>query len=281
MRDSMRELLRRAKRGLKEGASWVWQRRLRVATVLLVLALVAPRPVKSQFLDPCCAILSAGLATISSTLSSVIGGGLNSILSVDQTIQNFEQSVVWPQQLVAQAQALVGSLQGVFNQIESVMNVPVNSATLPTSQQLEQILLSRDTGQISNTGANFTAVYGQLPTSTQASPQSRNLMDMADAVAQDAMKRAIEIDNLADLELQAADQINQSIQTAAPGSAPIIEAQADAWLVRANAYTQAATADLMRVRAAALADRSADMKLGATNTTSFQEKLQKMLQPKQ
>jgi hypothetical protein len=281
MRDSMRELLRRAKRGLKEGASWVWQRRLRVATVLLVLALVAPRPVKSQFLDPCCAILSAGLATISSTLSSVIGGGLNSILSVDQTIQNFEQNVVWPQQLIAQAQALVGSLQGVFNQIESVMNVPVNSATLPTSQQLEQNPLSRDTGQISNTGANFTAVYGQLPTSTQASPQSRNLMDMADAVAQDAMKRAIEIDNLADLELQAADQINQSIQTAAPGSAPIIEAQADAWLVRANAYTQAATADLMRVRAAALADRSADMKLGATNTTSFQEKLQKMLQPKQ
>lgn len=277
----MRELLIKAKQRLKEGAGWVWERRLRVATLILVLALIAPRPVKSQFLDPCCAILSAGLATISSTLSSVIGGGLSSILSVDQTIQNFEQSVVWPQQLIAQAQALVGSLQGVFRQIESVMNNPVNSATLPSSQQLEQILLSRDAGQIPNTGANFTAVYGPLPTTTQASPQSRNLMDMADAVAQDAMKRAIEIDNLADLELQAADQINQSIQTAAPGSAPIIEAQADAWLVRANAYTQAATADLMRVRAAALADRGADMKLGATNTTSFQQKLQNMLQPKQ
>jgi hypothetical protein len=37
----------------------------------------------------------------------------------------------------------------------------------------------------------------------------------------------------------------------------------------------------MRVRAATLADRSADMKLGATNTTSFQQKLQNMLQPKQ
>jgi len=277
----MREHLIKAKQRLKEGAGWVWERRLRVATLILVLALIAPRPVKSQFLDPCCAILSAGLATISSTLSGVIGGGLNSILSVDQTIQNFEQSVVWPQQLIAQAQALVGSLQGVFRQIESVMNNPVNSATLPSSQQLEQILLSRDAGQIPSTGANFTAVYGQLPTTTQASPQARNLMDMADTVAQDAMKRAIEIDNLADLELQAADQINQSIQTAAPGSAPIIEAQADAWLVRANAYTQAATADLMRVRAAALADRGADMKLGATNTTSFQQKLQNMLQPKQ
>ncbi len=277
----MRELLKRTKQGVKGGARWLWERRLRMAALILVLALVVPRPVRSQFLDPCCAILASGLATISSTLSSVIGGGLNSILSVDQTIQSFEQTVVWPQQLIAQAQALVGTLQGVFTQIESVISVPVNSATLPTSQQLEQNLLSRDAGQIQSTGANYTAVYGQLPTTTQASPQARNLMDMADAVAQDAMKRAIEIDNLADLELQAADQINQNIQGAAPGSAPILEAQADAWLVRANAYTQAATADLMRVRAAALADASADLKLGATNTAGFQQKLQNMLQPKQ
>src|SRR5438094_2504444 len=121
----MRVLLQKAKLGMKRGAGCAWERRLRLAALILVLALVMPRPVKSQFLDPCCAILEAGLATISSTLSSVIGGGLNSILSVDQTIQNFEQSVVWPQQLIAQAQALVGSLQGVFRQIESVMNNPV------------------------------------------------------------------------------------------------------------------------------------------------------------
>ncbi len=277
----MRDLSGKAKQGLKAAGRWVWQRRLRVAVLALVFVLIAPRPAKSQFLDPCCAILEAGLSTIASTLSGVIGGGLDSILSVDKTIQTFEQSVVWPQQLISEAKALVGSLQGVFNQIESVMNVPVNSATLPTSQQLEQNLLSQDAGQIQNTSANYAAVYGQLPTTTQASPQSRNLMDMADAVAQDAMKRSIEIDNLADLELQAADQINQSIQTAAPGSAPIIEAQADAWLVRANAYTQAATADLMRVRAAALADRSADLKLGAANTAGFKQKIQNMLQPKQ
>jgi hypothetical protein len=277
----MRELSGRAKQRLKERARWVWQRRLRVAALAVVLALIAPRPARSQFLDPCCAILSAGLSTISSTLSSIIGGGLNSILSVDNTIQNFEQSVVWPQQLIAQAQALVGLLQGVFAQIKSVMNTPVNSASLPLSQQLEKNLLSRDASEIQNTTPNYTAVYGQLPTTAQASPQARNLMDMADAVAQDAMKRSIEIDNLADLELQAADQINRSIQTAAPGSAPIIEAQADAWLVRANAYTQAATADLMRVRAETLADRSADLKLGATNTASFKQKIQNMLQPKQ
>jgi hypothetical protein len=274
-------LMKQAMQAAKTGTLWLWAHRVRLAALALLLSLFKPQPVTSQFIDPCCAMLAAGLSTIASTLSGVIGGGLNSILSVDQAISNFQQSVVWPQQLIAQAQALVGTLQGMFTQIESVMKVPVASATLPTSQQLEQILLSRNAQQIPSTGASYTAVYGQLPTSTQASPQTLNLIDMADAVAQDAMKRAIEIDNLADLELQAADQINQSIQTAAPGSAPIIEAQADAWLIRANAYTQAATADLMRVRAATLADHGADLKTGATNTTSFGQQVQKLLQPRQ
>jgi len=79
------------------------------------------------------------------------------------------------------------------------------------------------------------------------------------------------------LELQAADQLNQSIQTAAPGSAPIIEAQADAWLVRANAYTQSATADLMRVRAISLANVGADVKMGATNTATLNQQIQNLL----
>ncbi len=106
----------------------------------------------------------------------------------------------------------------------------------------------------------------------------RDIVDITDAVAQDAMKRAIEIDALSDLELQAASQINQNIQNAAPGSAPIIEAQADAWLVRANAYTQAATADLMRLRAIDLANSSADIKMGATNTTNLRQQLMNLLQ---
>ncbi len=277
----MKEAIKRVKAGLKSAIGWARDHRLRTAVMVLAFLLVLPRPVKSQFLDPCCVILAAGLSTISSTLSSVIGGGLTSVLSVDRAISNFEQGVVWPQQLIAQAQALVAKLRGVSTQIQSVMSLPVASATLPASQQLEQNLLSANAGQIPNTGSAYTAVYGQLPAVTQASPQSRNLMDMTDAIAQDAMKRAIEIDNLANMEIQAANQIDQSIQTAAPGTAPILEAEADAWLVRANAYTQAATADLMRVQAAALADRGTDLKLGASNAQGLDQRFQNMLQPKQ
>ena len=280
MRRTLRRLGRSVKQSASRGLNWAWKYKFRVAVLALVFTLVAPRPAKSQFLDPCCAILEAGLSTIASTLSGVIGGGLNSILSVDQTIRNFEQTVVWPQQLIAEAKALVGELQGVFTEIRSVTSIPVASATLPTTQQLETNLLSANANQVAGTSQDYTAVYGPVPNQTSAPPVIRNEIDMSDAVAEDAMKRAIEIDNLANLELQAAGQINQSIQTAAPGSAPIIEAQADAWLVRANAYTQAALADLMRVRAVDLANAGADLKLGATNAVGLQQKIQQMLNPR-
>jgi len=269
--------MKRITEGLKRASVWTWQHKLRTVVLLVVLVLAAPKPVRSQFLDPCCAIMAAGLNTIGSTLSSVIGGGLNGILSIEQDISQFEQTVVWPQSLINQARSLVASMQGIFTQMESVMRLPVNSATLPTTQQFEQNLLSRDTNQIAQTGTQYVAVYGTVPDTTAASPQERNLVDMTDAAAQAAMKRAIEIDALADLELQAADQINQNIATAAPGSAPIIEAQADAWLVRANAYTQAATADLMRVRAIDLADASANVKTGASNSSAIQQQIYNIL----
>lgn len=273
----MKQILTKSLDKCKSGLRWAWGHKLRVAVLGMVIALVAPRPVKSQFLDPCCAILSFGLGTISGTLNRVIGGGLNNISSIDQGIQNFEQTTVWPQSLITQAQTLVGNIQGISTQIQSVIHTSVASATLPAPQQLEQNLLSADSTQISQTGAAYTAVYGSVPDATAAPSDVRNRIDMTDAAAQAAMKRAIEIDQLADLEIQAANQINQSIQSAAPGSAPIIEAQADAWLVRANAYTQAATADLMRVRAIDLANAGADVKTGATNTFNLGQQLMNIL----
>jgi hypothetical protein len=273
----MKNIWNRTKRSIRLALGWAWGHKARVAALVLVLALIVPRPVESQFFDPCCAILAAGLSTISSTLSSVIGGGLDSILSIEQTISNFEQTVVWPQNLISQAQALVGTLQSTYTQIQGVINTPVNSATLPATQQLEKNLLSADSGQIGQTGADYVGVYGSVPADNAAPSAVRNQVDMTDAAAQAAMKRAIEIDQLADLEIDAANQINQSVQTAAPGSAPIIEAQADAWLVRANAYTQAATADLMRVRAVALANNGEDIKSGSSNTAALGQQLMNLL----
>lgn len=262
---------------LKGSRSWAWSHRLRIIFLCTVLVLTAPWPARGQALSPCCVILAAGLSSIANSLKT-IASSLNAILGVDKGMLQFEQTVVWPNSAITQAQALVGSQQSLFTRIQTLLHIPVNSATQPNPQQLEAILLSRNPSQIGQTSTNYTALYGPVPTTTDASPQVRDLVDMTDAAAQDAMKRAIQIDALSDLEIQAATQINQSIQTAAPGSAPIIEAQADAWLVRANAYTQAATADLMRLRAIDLANSSADIKMGATNATNLRQQLMNLLQ---
>ncbi len=107
----------------------------------------------------------------------------------------------------------------------------------------------------------------------------RDLVDMTDAEAQAALKKAVELDALADVELAAADQINQQIQNAAPGSAPILEAQAAAWLVRANAYSQSAMAELMRVRSIDLANASAQLKFSASDMNTLRNNTGQALQP--
>jgi hypothetical protein len=255
---------------------WVRLHTMALAVLLLLAAILPPDHVQGQ-VSPCCVILSAGLGTINTTLGSVIGGGLSSINGVLTTIQQFEQQVVWPVQAIAQARGLVGAIQGIYTQIRNIFNIPISSATLANPRQLEAILLSRSPGQVGNTPGAYGAVYGVVPLPQNASPQMRDQVDMTDAVAQDALERAIVIDAIADQELQAADQINASIQSAAPGSAPIVEAQADAWLVRSHAYTQSALADLMRVRAIDLANSGATMKYGSSGAVGAHQDVNTIL----
>ena len=80
---------------------------------------------------------------------------------------------------------------------------------------------------------------------------------MNDAAAQAATERAIAIDAIADTEMQAADRINTELAQAAPGTAPMIEAEAAAWLVRANASTELVLGDVIRLRAVTLANSGA------------------------
>src|SRR6266699_943882 len=238
-------------------------RKLALVAVLIVV-LVIPQSSQSQIIpSPCCAILSAGLGSIASAITNVVGSALNAINATMTSIETFQRTVVWPQNLINQAKAVVGAVQGIFNQIRGLGQIRVASATLPNTQQLEQTLLSGNSGLINSVDSQYAAVYSAVPPPSDASPEVRDLIDMTDATAQAAMKRAIQIDAIADLEMQAADRIIQEVQNAAPGSAPILEAGAAAWLVRANAYTQTALTELMRLRAIDLATAGAEMKLDA------------------
>jgi len=280
MRDQFNRWRGKAKTGSMHVGRWIRRHTVLAAVALLLTVLISPKTVQGQLPSPCCAILAAGLGTINSTLGSVIGGGLQAINTVLSDISKFEQTVVWPKQAIAQALGLAGQIQGFYTQIRAIFQIPIATATLQNPRQLESILLSRSAGQIPNTTGGYAAVYGVVPTPQNAPPPVRDIIDMTDAVAQDAMERAIAIDAIADQELAAADQINTNVQSATPGSAPIIEAQADAWLVRAHAYTQSALADLMRVRAIDLANNGAHLKLGSAWAVTTQQNVSTTLQHK-
>jgi hypothetical protein len=247
---------------------------LKLILVVVLIGLLALVPIGAGAqlgLDPCCAIISAGLQSISGLLSSVVAKPLASIQQIEQQAANFEQQIVYPASAITNARNLAGQMQGQLRQMSDVFRLPVASATLPTPQQLEQVLLSRDPGNVAQITKNYSAVYGAVMAASDAPQPVRDVVDMTDAEAQAALKKAIEMDVLADIELAAADNINQQIQNAAPGSAPILEAQAAAWLVRANAYTQSAMAELMRVRSIELANAGADLKFSTSHTNKLRD----------
>ena len=247
--------------------------------VLLGLIVMIPLRARAQFgLDPCCAIISAGLNTISGLLKNVVAKPLSSIQQIQQDVANFEQQVVYPVNAINSARGLAVQLKGQLNQVSQMYRLPTGSATLPTPQQLEQLLLSHNPQAISQVGQNYSAVYGTVIAPTDAPESIRDLVDMSDAEAQAALKKAVELDALADVETAAADQINQQIENSAPGSAPILEAQASAWLVRANAYTQSATAELIRVRSIELANSAAELKLSSASTDALRNSTNQALQ---
>jgi hypothetical protein len=162
---------------------------------------------------------------------------------------------------------VAGTVQGFYNVIRGLVNLNVASATLANPRQLETVLLSRSAGNIGQVNNRFTTVYQAIPPPTDAPPAVRDLIDMTDATAQAAFKKAIAVDDAADQLMDASDQLAAELAVAAPGTAPMIEAQAAAMLVKAHALTQSATAELFRIRAIDMANTGASLKFNANHAS--------------
>jgi len=263
--------LRRAGSGLRSLASG-----LGVWILISLTLLVWPNPAHAQFgLD--LAVIEAGLQAVQKALVSSVGTPLQEIGQVEKDWTQFEQTVIYPQTAINQAKSMVVSLANPMQQMNAVFSMNYTSAQLPAPQHFEQQLLSRDPNQVATLGTSYYQVYGSLPANTQAPQNVLNSIDITDAEAQDGFKKAIELDALAQQEQQVATQLQQQIQQAAPGSAPILEAEAASWVVRANAYTQSAMAELMRVRSAGIANQSTVLKDQTSANVNTNQNLQQML----
>jgi hypothetical protein len=251
----------------KQSHPWYRPTFLKVSAAFVVALLLIPTGAHGQFGIDTAAIL-AGLSKIQSLMQQYMATPLKDINQAEQTTSKYEQEVMYPIAAINQAKGTVAQFESQFTQMSNMFRtMKVSSASLPQSQGLESLLLSRNPSNVASISPQFQSVYGVVMPQTSAPTTLRNMTDMADAQAQDAMKRAVQIDALADSELTEADQMGQQISAAAPGSAPILEAEADVWVVRANAYTQAALAELMRTRGIDLANQSKNSKLATSANT--------------
>jgi hypothetical protein len=246
---------------------WYRSHVLKIGGAALCVLLIVPKHAHGQFGIDTAAIMAA-LSKMQSLMNTYIATPLKTMNQYEQSAAKYEQQVMYPLTAINQAKSSVMQSESQFTQMSNMFRtMNVSSATLPQSQSLESLLLSRNAANVPTVSTQFQQVYGVVMAQNTTSPAVRTMTDMTDAQAQDAMKRAIEIDSLATSELSEADQMGQQITQAAPGSAPILEAEADVWVVRANAYTQAALAELMRTRGIDLANQSKAAKLATTNNT--------------
>ena len=106
-------------------------------------------------------------------------------------------------------------------------------------------MLSANPNNIALIADAYQSLFSPLPAKT-AVPQNvastRSIWGMLRRRTR--IKKAIELDALAAREMEVAQKLNDQIAASAPGTAPILDAEASAWVVQANAYTQMGMAEL-------------------------------------
>lgn len=239
---------------------------------------VAPAPAQAQFCLPCV------IQTVLTTISQTIGNWLTSINGVISTIQKLFEQTIWPVSAINLAKAQIQSIIARFRAvIQSIMTINPHTATLPNPVALENIIRNRATGDINSVPQVYVNTFRPVPQAGTIAPQDRDMTDMDDALVQDNLMLLKAADQAQDLELQAADQIenlvgNPSINMSAPGSSSLITAAAVSAEIKSQAIMQKMMAAMMRQEAARVAHDNALRKRAATFAGQLQNNMTNVLQ---
>lgn len=242
--------------------------------VLVILLCLVPGTARAAGLTDIITLLN----TITSTIQNAIGGVLSGIQTLNTTVNNFRQQIIWPVNALNQTRAFVNSTraqyQGLMSQIHSINN---NSATLTNPTQLESSFRSASATSIAGFQASYTNVYTPVPAATNAKPIQRNLMDMDDALAMGSLKAAVLSDQTTSGMLTLADSIDQQSAVAAPGSGPMLAAAAQIASLESQAYLAKVLAAELRQESAKLAHENTLLKQSAAATRNLQNQVQQVL----
>lgn len=218
------------------------------------------------------------IKTITSTLQKPIGGVLTEIQKINSEINRFRQEIVWPLNEINQARAFVSATRarytGLMSQIQSIRN---NSANLANPRQLESALRGGQAGGMGQFQQVYAQVYAAVPQSNAAKPRQRDMMDIDDALAMDSLKTTIVSDQATQNLLSLADSLEQQSASAAPGSAPLLTAQARVTDLVTQAQLAKMLAAELRQEAAKLAHQNALLRQSASATRNLQNQMQQVL----
>jgi len=235
------------------------------------LALALPPAAKALDFD----VFSA----IDSTIMGDIGGALTAMNTIQNTLRQDQQTLLFPVALINQAHNYVTTIMGSYRGwMSGVFTLPVNSAQLPTSQSLERVFLSGSTGSIGNMNALYNHSFGVLPASTAAPQAHRQMTDMDDALAKDALARSVAADQATTGLIQMANQIENETATTAPGTADMLSATARAAELESLASQHRLLASMLREEAAALAHRNGLRKQSVIQAQQANSNLQGIVQ---
>jgi len=241
--------------------------------VSLVLSLVLAPVARAGVSD----IISL-LNTITSTIRNGIGVALNGIQTIQNAERQLQQQVLWPVTVINQTKASVSQVRAQFTSLaQQVHSLATNSATLANPKQLELLLRGQRTSNLGQVGGAFTNVYQPLPPAGDASPSTRNVMDLDDALATGSLKSAVISDQASEQLLGVADSIEQQTAASAPGSAPILTTQALAANLQSQAFLQRMLAAQLREEAAKLAHTNMLIKESSAATKDLNKSVQQIL----
>jgi uncharacterized protein YhhL (DUF1145 family) len=244
-----------------------------VLAAVLLVNLAVPMPVQAQ------GSLITTVQAVLNVIHGVIQTALNGIQDVRAAVRNFYQSVTWPVELIAQARLEVREMVTQYrNLMTSILNINLKSATLPVPQALESLIRDHRVDNFSSLGQAFANAYRAVPSSADASPEDRAMTDMDDALVLDNLKTLKATDGATDLELQAAESMENAASQAAPGSAPLLTAAAAASSIRSQALTQKMLAAELRQEAAKMAHGNELRKRSVTFTLQLRGVLINLLE---
>jgi hypothetical protein len=246
--------------------------RKRTAAGLLAAALLFPAAAHGGITD----IVSL-FQSITATLSSAIGPALADLQAVESRVRQLEERVVWPEALISQTRSFVQQLRGRFSAVAAqIHRLAIDSATLATPAQLEKLLRASVT-KFDEISGSYRSVFQALPAPQSATAAQRTLLDIDDASALSALKIANASDVAGEQQLALADGLEQQAAAAAPGSAPLLAAQAQVAQLQSQAMLHRLLAAQLRQEAAWLAHDNALRKQGADSLEQLRGHLLRLM----